>query len=126
MSEQQIKELTAEQFLERAEMSLLPYDIPGKGRVFIRKITNLEFKKWTNRIGKSNSDDLYNDAALIQLCVCDKDGKQLLTTGQIPRIVSLFEDEIFPLANACADFNGVGSEAERRIRKNLSIPGEDS
>lgn len=122
-----IKELSAEEFLSGDnEPVLMPYDIENKGRIWIRKITNLEFRKWATRVGKDDENDVYNDAALIQLCVCDKSGKRLFKVNQIPRIASVFEDIILPLSNACAEFNGVGAEAERNIAKNSGqTPGDD-
>jgi len=123
----EVKDLSAAEFLaDESGPSLLPYDIEGKGRVYIRRISNLEFRQWASRTSKAEGDDLYNDAALIQLCVCDKNGRRLMTENQIPKIASKYEAVILPLTNACCEFNGVGAESKRKIAKNSKTPGDDS
>lgn len=122
----EIKELTAEDFLQKdSDPALMPYDISSKGRVWIRKVSNLEFKQWAAR-NKDGNDDLYNDGALIQLCICKKDGSRMFKLDHITQIVSQFQDIIWPLTKACMDFNGIGIEAQKKIAKNSQqTPGED-
>lgn len=121
-----IKDATPETiFSAGTNKDLLAYDMSG-GRVYIRKISNLTFRQWAKR-NEGSDDDLYNDASLIQLCVCKRDGSALFTLEQIPRIAKMDQEIVIDLANACAEYNGVGKKAAAKIAKNSeTIPTKDS
>jgi len=91
------------------------FDIPGAGRVWIHRISNLDAKQWSKSI---EEDDDYADAKLIQRCVHNSKGEKVFKIYQIPKIVTMGQDIVSGLIRLCLKINGMGDIGTAAIVKN--------
>jgi hypothetical protein len=91
------------------------------GQLYIRRLSAPEARTLFDSMTRSDEgriEDPYDDAKVIQSCVCDSTGQPKFAPDQLPKIAAMAHNVIIPLVNACLDYNAMTSRGIEELRKN--------
>jgi hypothetical protein len=107
-----------------------PYFSEDTGQLYIRRLSAPEARTMfdsMSRNAEGDIDDPYDDARVIQVCVCDSEGQAKFQPGALPKIAAMAHNVIIPLVNACLDYNAMSKRGIEELRKNSgATPGSSS
>lgn len=131
---EELKELTAADILSAKDRVIRPVPVPEwGGKVYVRSLSGTEREKYLESIreirGRGKKQDVRiilaeSSAKLAQQTICDKDGKQLFSIGQIKELGEKSSKALQRVVDASADLNGFNEDAEDDAKNDSAVQTE--
>lgn len=122
MSNEKIVEATADGILGlRGKVPIEEFQIPGVGIIYIHGFTGLEKGEWQKEVRDRRGivEPTKVDATMFQMCVRDKNGRQLYQPKDIPKLKTLPNAILSSVVDVCLRLSGMGDSTDAAILKNF-------